>query len=769
MEKDIASGLWILERRKPVPDPCAGVLSINADGCGNLSAVVTGGGPGPFTFSWTGPGGFTSSAPSISPLVAGTYNVTRPTCRGSVSIEFTPPQPLHFCACIDNTEKFTRHLILSDFSGGSGSYTYSLNGGPDLPVVLSGGEMSVDILAAPMGNQLDVKVKDANCVGVASMTVTLYVPAAEFAFNNALHFDGVNDWVNFQPLNGAAIPAEGTVALWFYPGQTPDIDSPPAYEGVKDTNFVGGTLWAGRNSDNFRLQRNENFIQAVIGGTVANSPNIQPTYLDADYKGDWMFAAMRWIRTAPGVYTVSVFFGGKNQLAMTQDFLPGATVSTAFVPTVFEEFAIGAIGEWAPGRSNTRNHYGLIDEPRYFSRALEDCEIECLFNEGNGNNQLDLDPALQVYLPLNQSSGTTAPNAGVMGGNALLRGFSGPDLAPDTQWRTAAIPFDAWRSHAPFIAGTKYEALSFLRSKNFVDSTYDVAPGSDNFSCFFELEFHDPQRTLGVLPAALCGVFRNTNSFMYGNPGGELRHCATPIKAHDVPIFDVRINPATDQILVQIADRNDVNGTTLVGSIPNWKNHKVGLAFVIDGGGKFFAYYNDGSGSGTAQIIGATFDDSVWRYDGRFIFGSPCPWDFDFASGCAALGLTCHSFKLYDAHIYRATTSIADFNNWYNEVLALGAGNLRAPRTPVSAADPRVFRCLRTSGALTNERLTELAQGKHGTLRQGITAANTLSGPVGSPCAAPALYSAAIVPLASYPIHWSGGVNDENGGAWDCN
>ena len=40
------------------PDPCAGVLSIDNDGCGTLTAVVTGGGPGPFSFSWTGPGGF---------------------------------------------------------------------------------------------------------------------------------------------------------------------------------------------------------------------------------------------------------------------------------------------------------------------------------------------------------------------------------------------------------------------------------------------------------------------------------------------------------------------------------------------------------------------------------------------------------------------------------------------------------------------------------------------------------------------------------------
>lgn len=72
----------------------------------NASFTATGTGAGPFTFAWTGPGGFTATGPTISASAQGTYTATvtdahgcTSTCSGVLTVN-----PLPECAIIPATQ-----------------------------------------------------------------------------------------------------------------------------------------------------------------------------------------------------------------------------------------------------------------------------------------------------------------------------------------------------------------------------------------------------------------------------------------------------------------------------------------------------------------------------------------------------------------------------------------------------------------------------------------------------------------------------------------
>lgn len=702
--KDIASGLWILERRRPVPDPCAGVLSINADGCGNLTAVVTGGGPGPFTFAWTGPGGFTSSAPSIAPLVSGVYNVTRQDCRDSVSIEFTPPQPLHFCACIDNAAKFPRTLTLSGFSGGSGAYTYSINGGMDTLVTLPQTVITVSAIV-PVGDLIIITVKDANCAGATPVIKQLYCPADSFDFNNALEFDGVNDHIQTTALVGTPIPSQGTIVAWFKNGETPDFGGQIHGEDSGNAGGSRGMLWCGDPSLQMYLLLNVGQVQARIGSTTITRP-IKPPYLDPNFRGGWIFAALTWVRSG-GTYTFKLYVGDD----VTGDWLAPATgTDNTYVAANFAAFNWGARDRW-PAQQSTFPFYGFMDDLRYFDRALEECELECLFNDGAGNNMLDLDTNLRVYYKLDETGGNTANNAGTGGGalNGLMRGWSGLDGAGDTNWRTKNASQEAWRPHAAGASGVDYPALSFLGSEETVDLRYYLNNG-DSFSFFTEIELHHPAPPATPLPRALFGVFRPTNSQMHGQTISALENCANPIHPWDCGIFDARVDETTGVLTVQIANLNDALHTSVSAALPNWQNRKIGLGFVVDAAAKNLkVFYNDGTGGASTTLINATYDDvnpdihgNVWHIAGGFggalLFGTPCPFVTDFPGGnCGANGLKSQALNLYDLHIYDTAFVEADFHNWFNEALGttlVSPFNIRNERSLLLSPIQRRYRTL---------------------------------------------------------------------------
>lgn len=146
---------------------------------GSITTNVTGG-YGAYTFSWTGPNGFTSTDASLSGLVAGTYTVTISDGNGcSLTRSYTldAPAPIgtlivagthgdHHVSCNEATDG----SIVLTISGGTTPYTIAWNG-PDGPVA---GTTELNDLAA---GTYTVTVTDANgCTLEASITLTAPQP-----------------------------------------------------------------------------------------------------------------------------------------------------------------------------------------------------------------------------------------------------------------------------------------------------------------------------------------------------------------------------------------------------------------------------------------------------------------------------------------------------------------------------------------------------------------------------------------------------------------
>ena len=112
-------------------------ISCNGADDGSIDLSVTGG-TGSFTYSWTGPGNFTSSDPDISNLVPGTYNVTvtdENDCQVSAQFNITEPDELSLSASIPETNGFEISCngandgsIDTTVNGGTSNYTYSWTG-----------------------------------------------------------------------------------------------------------------------------------------------------------------------------------------------------------------------------------------------------------------------------------------------------------------------------------------------------------------------------------------------------------------------------------------------------------------------------------------------------------------------------------------------------------------------------------------------------------------------------------------------------------------
>lgn len=142
------------------------IACVGQTGAVNLS--VNGGTPG-YTYSWTGPSGFTATTQNLSNRPAGTYNVTVTDSRGctaTASATITAPASTVAVALTSSTNVScnggTNGAINITASGGTPGYTYLWNNGSTLEdrTGLAAGTYSVT-------------VTDANgCTGTLSATIT---------------------------------------------------------------------------------------------------------------------------------------------------------------------------------------------------------------------------------------------------------------------------------------------------------------------------------------------------------------------------------------------------------------------------------------------------------------------------------------------------------------------------------------------------------------------------------------------------------------------
>ena len=128
----------------------------------------------PFTFSWTGPNGFSATNQDIFNLVAGTYMVTVTDANGNSTLEtYVINEPPTLIASISQSVL----ELAANVSGGIPPYTYTWNTGDTLSTI------------TPSSNGIyDCDVKDkAGCIINIVFTVT-NVPTGVLEFNSERKF-----------------------------------------------------------------------------------------------------------------------------------------------------------------------------------------------------------------------------------------------------------------------------------------------------------------------------------------------------------------------------------------------------------------------------------------------------------------------------------------------------------------------------------------------------------------------------------------------------
>lgn len=190
-------------------DPCAGVTigvtatlgnpSAPGQTNGSISAAASGG-TAPYTFSLNG-GTFQASG-NFSGLAAGVYTVTARdanNCSATASFTLTAPNPcagviIAVTAATTNPTGagLTNGSINASATGGTGPYTYSLNGGT----------FQASGLFSNLGaGTYSVTARDANtCSGTASFTLTAPSPCAGVTIGVGI---SVNGNTPCQPNNGS--------------------------------------------------------------------------------------------------------------------------------------------------------------------------------------------------------------------------------------------------------------------------------------------------------------------------------------------------------------------------------------------------------------------------------------------------------------------------------------------------------------------------------------------------------------------------------------
>ena len=154
-------------------------VSCNGGADGSIS-ITASGGTTPYTYSWTGPGGYTSTSEDISGLSAGTYTVTvndANTCSETNTVTITEPTVLSLSSTSINESCSGSADGSIDLTptGGTTPYTYSWTG--------PGGYTSTneDISALSAGTYTVVATDAHGCTETTSVTITTNpIPTSNF-------------------------------------------------------------------------------------------------------------------------------------------------------------------------------------------------------------------------------------------------------------------------------------------------------------------------------------------------------------------------------------------------------------------------------------------------------------------------------------------------------------------------------------------------------------------------------------------------------------
>jgi len=243
--------------------------NVTCNGSNNgLASVIASGGFAPYTYSWTGPSGFTSSTSSINNLMPGTYSVTvtgRRGCSKNGTIVITEPTTL------------TTSVSSPTYNGG---YNISCNGAATgaATVVAAGGTVPYTYVWAPTGGTnatasnltagtYTVTVTDnKGCVSTKTITLSqpLSLTASISSQTNVLCFS--------NSTGAATVSVSGGTLPYTY-----SWNSTPIQTASTATNLAAGTYTVIiRDANNCSTSTNVSITQpaAALSSTISSQTNV---------------------------------------------------------------------------------------------------------------------------------------------------------------------------------------------------------------------------------------------------------------------------------------------------------------------------------------------------------------------------------------------------------------------------------------------------------------------------------------------------------------
>ena len=232
----------VVINENPIIDNISSSSPVCEDGTLNLSVAAIGG-TGPYTYSWSGPDGFTSTdqnptITNVTTLNSGTYDVVITDANGCGSTTGSVSVVINENPVIDNISNngpvcagSTLNLSVT-VSGGTGPYTYSWSG----PDGFSSTDQNPSITNVSTSNtgDYDVVITDAN--GCNSVTGTTTVVVSDPVIDNISNDGSVCEGANIN----LSVSASGGIAPYTYSWSGPDgfssTDQNPSITNVAVTN-----------------------------------------------------------------------------------------------------------------------------------------------------------------------------------------------------------------------------------------------------------------------------------------------------------------------------------------------------------------------------------------------------------------------------------------------------------------------------------------------------------------------------------------------------